>query len=546
MGNYGIPVIEAATVDKLIEALTDPQYSNYLFRSAFLLMFPLFTSALEVLKQLISRFHFALEIRNQSISSIKELQHGDISRSPDFMENDGEFNSVGMPLSAPGSPIVAEEMRSCSSSPPLSGSLTGPARSAPETTTASRDRLFSFATSSLSSKSAVNLKALEHNSSASEVQKLQNSRDFSSNVMLKIMGILKTWMKASHGGDDIIVPKEVYTLLYDFLTSEPLQDSKLINISKSLLNTLFDLRAAKLRSPSSPVSSLPEVMKSASNSNVAVLTKITSSTSSYPSIFSGSTPYELLASASLSMIDDGGENFLLSQTPRSIAEQLTLMDKEIFSRIPGRELFSSKARTESANYKAITDNFNYSRTNWIVSEVVGDATGDASNRANRIMFCIELAEACLELCNFTTLFAITAALEQPLMSKLITAWSRVSEGHKNRLNQFAPISKSADNYKRYRMELKKCGAKARIPACSVIFRDLGLLEEGMTNHHNTFPHLVNFRKYRKIYETICDWNTIHTYNNGFTVNTEQRKLLEYRISNRYNIYNVCIFNVYIC
>ena len=106
---------------------------------------------------------------------------------------------------------------------------------------------------------------------------------------------------------------------------------------------------------------------------------------------------------------------------------------------------------------------------WIIGELVR-GEGNAFKRAERITKCVELAEACLRLNNFSALFEIISALEHPYVTKLRHAWTRVSTEVKKRFEKLIPISRSVDNYLMYRQELAKCRGKARLPASNVVLK----------------------------------------------------------------------------
>ncbi|XP_057345175.1 ral-GDS-related protein-like [Manis pentadactyla] len=127
------------------------------------------------------------------------------------------------------------------------------------------------------------------------------------------------------------------------------------------------------------------------------------------------------------------ERTILQFPAHLVAEQLTLMCAELYSRI---EYVQCKAYLESQplmegtellapNVQMVIRQFD-AMVSLVISSCLGTVTMTAQDRAQVVQFWIRVAEECLALKNFAALRAILLALQSRPIGRLESTWGRVS------------------------------------------------------------------------------------------------------------------------
>ncbi|XP_057352792.1 ral guanine nucleotide dissociation stimulator-like isoform X1 [Manis pentadactyla] len=127
------------------------------------------------------------------------------------------------------------------------------------------------------------------------------------------------------------------------------------------------------------------------------------------------------------------ESILPAFPPRLVAEQLTLMYAELFTKVA---VADRKTRCRSQSYNGnvehlapavnkIIKEFN-DVANVVICSCLRAPGMTARDRARVVEFWIQVAKECLDLENFASLHAILLALQSPAISRLQCTWGRVS------------------------------------------------------------------------------------------------------------------------
>ncbi|XP_057361215.1 ral guanine nucleotide dissociation stimulator-like isoform X2 [Manis pentadactyla] len=127
------------------------------------------------------------------------------------------------------------------------------------------------------------------------------------------------------------------------------------------------------------------------------------------------------------------ESTLLAFPPRLVAEQLTLLYAELFTKVAVADRMTRcGSQSCNGNVEHLAPTFNKiikqfdDAANLVISSCLGGPGMTARDRARVVEFWIQVAKECLDLENFASLHAILLALQSPAISRLQCTWGRVS------------------------------------------------------------------------------------------------------------------------
>ena len=183
--------------------------------------------------------------------------------------------------------------------------------------------------------------------------------------------------------------------------------------------------------------------------------------------------------------------FILMYDSKSIAEQMTLIEKELLSEIDWKDLLNLKIQYKG---KAVTSwlqlliqnetlsgvdlaiaRFNLT-VDWIVSEIT--LTRDVKMRRNTIQRFIHVAQYCREFQNYNTLMEIILALSSIVVQKFTDAWRLIEPGDMLLWEELKHIPSLDRNYSTIRNLLNSLDPKKGcIPFIVVYLSDLSLNSE---------------------------------------------------------------------
>jgi len=171
-------------------------------------------------------------------------------------------------------------------------------------------------------------------------------------------------------------------------------------------------------------------------------------------------------------IDDGGlvrsKTFdavvfdVLKISPESIANQLTLIEVELFRKIRPEELTCcawtapKKKMQLCPNVVEFIKRFNHVSF-WVTREILSSNT--AKNRAEKISYFIKVAKHLLELNNLNCLKALVSSLHSAPIHRLTLTWNVVPKRDKEKLEKLNELISEEDN----RLKLREYLKTARLP-----------------------------------------------------------------------------------
>ncbi|KAG2466366.1 RGRF2 factor, partial [Polypterus senegalus] len=136
-------------------------------------------------------------------------------------------------------------------------------------------------------------------------------------------------------------------------------------------------------------------------------------------------------------------------------------------------------------------------SNLVASQIMTHA--DVSSRANSIEKWVAVADICRCLHNYNGVLEITSALNRSAIYRLKKTWLKVSKQTKALMDKLQKIVSSEGRFKNLRETLKNCNPPC-VPYLGMYLTDLAFIEEGTPNF--TEEGLVNFSKMRMISHII--------------------------------------------
>uniref|UniRef100_A0A665V9A5 Ras protein specific guanine nucleotide releasing factor 1 n=1 Tax=Echeneis naucrates TaxID=173247 RepID=A0A665V9A5_ECHNA len=190
-----------------------------------------------------------------------------------------------------------------------------------------------------------------------------------------------------------------------------------------------------------------------------------------------------------------------SHSALEIAEQLTLLDHLVFKVIPYEEFFGQGWMKNDKNEKTpyimrTTKHFN-DISNLIATEIL--RCDDVVTRVAVIEKWVAVADICRCLHNYNAVLEITSSLNRSSVFRLKKTWLKVSKQTKGLIDKLQKLVSSEGRFKNLREALKNCDPPC-VPYLGMYLTDLAFIEEGTPNY--TEDNLVNFSKMRMISHII--------------------------------------------
>ncbi|XP_061046406.1 ral guanine nucleotide dissociation stimulator-like 3 isoform X4 [Eubalaena glacialis] len=222
------------------------------------------------------------------------------------------------------------------------------------------------------------------------------------------------------------------------------------------------------------------------------------------------------------LVREGPE--LLDFSVDDVAEQLTLMDAELFSRVRPFECLGSVwsqrdrpgATGTASTVRATVTQFN-TVTGCVLGSVLGSPGLAAPQRAQRLEKWIRIAQRCRELRNFSSLRAILSALQSNPIYRLKRSWGAVSREPLSTFRKLSQIFSDENNHLSSREILSQEEAT----------------EENAPPGSLPSGDLINFEKRRKQLQRRCQSYCLSSHLPILAALRTQRQLSEeqsYRIS----------------
>uniref|UniRef100_A0A8C4L8P2 Ras protein specific guanine nucleotide releasing factor 2 n=1 Tax=Equus asinus asinus TaxID=83772 RepID=A0A8C4L8P2_EQUAS len=180
-----------------------------------------------------------------------------------------------------------------------------------------------------------------------------------------------------------------------------------------------------------------------------------------------------------------------------LAEQITLLDHIVFRSIPYEEFLGQGwmklDKNERTPYIMKTSQHFNDMSNLVASQIMNYA--DIGSRANAIEKWVAVADICRCLHNYNGVLEITSALNRSAIYRLKKTWAKVSKQTKALMDKLQKTVSSEGRFKNLRETLKNCNPPA-VPYLGMYLTDLAFIEEGTPNF--TEEGLVNFSKMRMV------------------------------------------------
>ncbi|XP_057212808.1 ral guanine nucleotide dissociation stimulator isoform X1 [Triplophysa rosa] len=242
-----------------------------------------------------------------------------------------------------------------------------------------------------------------------------------------------------------------------------------------------------------------------------------------------------------------------SFSPALVAEQLTVVDAELFKRVvpyhclggiwsqrdkKGKEHLAPTIRATVAQFNNVT--------NCVIATCLDNRSLRPFQRAKRIEHWIEVARKCRILKSFSSLKAILSALQCNAIHRLRRTWDEVSRESCRTFQELSEIFSDDNNYSLSRellikegtsksaiVEINHKGGQRRhhqhrdmgvvqgtIPYLGTFLTDLVMLDTAMKDHLE--GGLINFEKRRKEFEVIAQIKLLQLTCNYYNFTRNQR------------------------
>uniref|UniRef100_A0A665T0S6 Ras protein-specific guanine nucleotide-releasing factor 2b n=1 Tax=Echeneis naucrates TaxID=173247 RepID=A0A665T0S6_ECHNA len=190
-----------------------------------------------------------------------------------------------------------------------------------------------------------------------------------------------------------------------------------------------------------------------------------------------------------------------SLSAMELAEQITLLDHIVFRSIP-YESFLGQGwmkvdKTERTPYIMKTSQHFNDMSNLVASQIMTHT--DVGSRASSIEKWVAVADICRCLNNYNGVLEITSALNRSAIYRLKKTWAKISKQTKALMDKLQKTVSSEGRFKNLRETLKNCNPPC-VPYLGMYLTDLAFIEEGTPNF--TEEGLVNFSKMRMISHII--------------------------------------------
>ncbi|XP_044131958.1 ras-specific guanine nucleotide-releasing factor 2 isoform X2 [Bufo gargarizans] len=184
-----------------------------------------------------------------------------------------------------------------------------------------------------------------------------------------------------------------------------------------------------------------------------------------------------------------------------LAEQITLLDHIVFRSIPYQEFLGQRwmkpDKCGSTQFIMKTSQHFNDMSNLVASEIMSHP--DITSRASSIEKWVVVADICRCMHNYNGVLEITSALNRSAIYRLKKTWAKVAKQTKALMDKLQKTVSSEGRFKNLRETLKNCNPPS-VPYLGMYLTDLAFIEEGTPNF--TEEGLVNFSKMRMISHII--------------------------------------------
>ncbi|XP_077180627.1 ral guanine nucleotide dissociation stimulator-like 2 [Paroedura picta] len=242
---------------------------------------------------------------------------------------------------------------------------------------------------------------------------------------------------------------------------------------------------------------------------------------------------------------DADPHYILGLQADDVAAHLTAQDAELFLRLVPHECLGSswsqrdKKGHEGAcpSVRATVAQFNRV-ANAVVASCLSDPGLRATQRARLLEKWIRVAEECLSLRNFSSLYAVVSALRSTPLHRLKRTWEEASRDCVHSYEELRAVCSEEDNYRQSRLLLfqEACpGAEPTqrrhqrkslehrptgvVPYLGTFLKDLVMLDAATRNRlENGY---INFEKHRKEFEILTQLRLLQAACRNYTLRPDR-------------------------
>ncbi|OCF31123.1 hypothetical protein I316_07255 [Kwoniella heveanensis BCC8398] len=316
-------------------------------------------------------------------------------------------------------------------------------------------------------------------------------------VRLRIYNFLKAWLEQHWRPDtDDVVLETMETFARDVVTvTLPAMGPR-----------LHDLIRRKLNGPSSARSDRSSFQTGFS------MDRLRGSAQSgmlHPPPISGGLPPTPVISKNLHSLlqkaATAGSNVNITEFDTvELARQFTIMESKMFGAVLPEDLLQTGKKT-IPELKALSTLSNQI-TGWVADSILNET--DAKKRASLVKFFIKLADKCLILYNFSTMFAVLAGLNSSTILRLKKTWDALPTKYRITIERLRGVIEHTKNHAAYRARLREAPTPC-LPFLGLILTDITFTADG---NPNTRPsvlapeiNLINQDKYNKLGRIAMDF-----------------------------------------
>ncbi|KAL7424779.1 Ras guanine nucleotide exchange factor bud5 [Cryptotrichosporon argae] len=192
-----------------------------------------------------------------------------------------------------------------------------------------------------------------------------------------------------------------------------------------------------------------------------------------------------------------------------LARQLTLMESRLFQAVAPEDLLMTgkKPVPQLKRLSTVSNQI----TGWVADGILNET--DAKRRAALLKFYIKLAEKCLSLNNFSSLFAVVAGLNSSTILRLKKTWDALSSKYRVLMDRLRAIIDVTRNHATYRARMREVTGPC-LPFLGLILSDITFTHDGnpSTRPSTLAPDraLINLDKYAKLGRIAIEFRRYQT------------------------------------
>ncbi|KAL8213583.1 UNVERIFIED_CONTAM: hypothetical protein K2H54_066918, partial [Gekko kuhli] len=242
---------------------------------------------------------------------------------------------------------------------------------------------------------------------------------------------------------------------------------------------------------------------------------------------------------------DADPHYILGLQADEVAAHLTAQDAELFLRlVPHECLGSSWSQRDKKGHEGAcpTVRATVAQFNRVANAVVASCLSDtglrATQRARLLEKWIRVAEECLSLRNFSSLYAVVSALQSTSLHRLKRTWEETSRDCIHCYEELSAICSEKDNYRQSRQLLFQEGSPGAeptqrrhqrktleqrptgvVPYLGTFLKDLVMLDAATRNR--LANGYINFEKHRKEFEILTQLRLLQAACRNYTLRPDR-------------------------